>query len=133
MTRLAWRIGLLVPDALKYYEVGLSDEEAEAYSIGVREGARVLEGQQEQLREALAGVMGFAPSKRQWDAARAALAASPEPAATERHAYGPGDFSRPVEHSSKAVAVAETEQRLENDQVRRMQQTGRCPTCGADA
>lgn len=35
--------------------------------------------------------------------------------------------------SQQEVSVAKIEQRLENDQVRRMQQTGRCPTCGADA
>ena len=28
---------------------------------------------------------------------------------------------------------ARTEQELENEQVRRLQQTGRCPVCGADA
>lgn len=77
-------------EAPKYYEVGLSDEEAEAYSIGVREGARVFAGQQEQLREALVfarnelhrallergSTVGY---RGAFDRINAALAASPEP------------------------------------------------------
>jgi len=52
-----------------------------------------------------------------------------------RIGWGPGEWLAEVERLQEELRRAEgrIEQRYQNEQVRRMKQTGYCPCCGAEA